>query len=130
MQMAEKITGEEQQTQEQENGLLFENILSEVRAHNCNDRTKLLIDAINDELKAVMQAITKYSKDGSISIKLEFKCLQANEMMISAKIDSKKPRGQSTGTRMYRDEKGQLYMDDPNQLKLIDARKVQSIRGN
>ena len=130
MQMAEKIIEEEQQNQEQENGLLFENILCEVRAHNCNDRTKLLIDAINDELKAVMQAITKYSKDGSISIKLNFKCLQANEMMISAMIDSKKPRGQSTGTRMYRDEKGQLYMDDPNQLKLIDARKVQSIRGN
>lgn len=29
---------------------------------------------------------------------------------------------------MYRDERGQLYMDDPNQLKLIDTRKVQSIR--
>ena len=73
------------------------------------------------------QAI-EYSKDASITLKLEFKCLQANELMVSAKLESKKPRGQSTGTKMYRDERGQLYMDDPNQLKLIDTRKVQSIR--
>lgn len=111
-----------------EEGLTFENILTEVRVHNCKDRTKLLIDGINDEIKDIMQAVSKYSKDASITLKLEFKCLQANELMVSAKLESKKPRGQSTGTKMYRDERGQLYMDDPNQLKLIDTRKVQSIR--
>ena len=30
----------------EEEGLTFENILTEVRVHNCKDRTKLLIDGI------------------------------------------------------------------------------------
>ena len=113
--------------QSDDSEVLFENILAEVRASNCKDRTRLLIDSINDEIKEVMQAINKYGKDGKITITVNFKCVQANEMLISASIEGKKPKGQATGTKMYRDMKGRLYMDDPMQMKLLDTHNVHSI---
>ena len=117
----------ELQTGSDDQEILFENILAEVRASNCKDRTRLLIDSINDEIKEVMQAINKYGKDGKITITVNFKCVQANEMLISASIEGKKPKGQATGTKMYRDLKGRLYMDDPMQMKLLDTHNVHSI---
>lgn len=112
------------QTTSNEDEISFENILAEVRASNHNDRTRLLIDAVNDEIKDVMSAINKYGKNGKITIVLKFDCVQANEMTISAEVDGKKPKGQATGTKMFRDLKGRLYMDDPNQTKLFDANNV------
>ncbi len=128
--MAEK---EEERTAEtvacsDEQEILFENILAEVRASNCKDKTRFLIDSVNDEIKDVMQAINKYGKDGQIKITLKFKCVQANEMLISAEIEGKKPKGQATGTKMFRDLKGRLYLDDPNQMALFDKNNVRSIK--
>lgn len=111
-----------------EEEILFENILAEVRASNCKDKTRFLIDSINDEIKDVMQAINKYGKDGQIKITLKFKCIQANEMLVSAEIEGKKPKGQATGTKMFRDLKGRLYLDDPNQMALFDKNNVRSIK--
>ena len=128
--MAEK---EEERTAEtvacsNEQEILFENILAEVRASNCKDKTRFLIDSVNDEIKDVMQAINKYGKDGQIKITLKFKCVQANEMLVSAEIEGKKPKGQATGTKMFRDLKGRLYLDDPNQMALFDKNNVRSIK--
>lgn len=128
--MAEK---EEERTVEtvacsDEQEILFENILAEVRASNCKDKTRFLIDSVNDEIKDVMQAINKYGKDGQIKITLKFKCVQANEMLVSAEIEGKKPKGQATGTKMFRDLKGRLYLDDPNQMALFDKNNVRSIK--
>lgn len=111
-----------------EQEILFENILAEVRASNCKDKTRFLIDSVNDEIKDVMQAINKYGKDGQIKITLKFKCVQANEMLVSAEIEGKKPKGQATGTKMFRDLKGRLYLDDPNQMALFDKNNVRSIK--
>lgn len=108
--------------------ILFEQILADVRASNCRDRTRFLIDSINDEIKDVMSAINKYGKDGQIKITLKFKCVQANEMMVSAELESKKPRGQATGTKMFRDLKGRLYLDDPCQMKMFDTNRVAQIK--
>ena len=128
--MAEK---EEERTAEtvacsDEQEILFENILAEVRASNCKDKTRFLIDSVNDEIKDVMQAINKYGKDGQIKITLKFKCVQANEMLVSAEIEGKKPKGQATGTKMFRDLKGRLYLDDQNQMALFDKNNVRSIK--
>ena len=129
MGMSDKDNNAElESNQNQDDEILFENILAEVRASNHKDRTRLLIDAMNDEVRDVMQAISKYGKDGSITLKLKFKCVQANEMEISAEVDSKKPKGQATGTKMFRDLKGRLYMDDPNQLKMFETNNVHSIK--
>ena len=111
-----------------EQEILFQNILAEVRASNCKDKTRFLIDSVNDEIKDVMQAINKYGKDGQIKITLKFKCVQANEMLVSAEIEGKKPKGQATGTKMFRDLKGRLYLDDPNQMALFDKNNVRSIK--
>lgn len=132
MAKAEQTEQQEEKTSQIENcsideEILFENILAEVRASDYNDRTKLLIDAVNNEIKDVMQAVNKYNQNGSIKITLKFTCIKANEMNISAEVEGKKPKGQATGTTMYRDLKGRLYMDDPNQMKLLDPQNVHKI---
>lgn len=128
-----KIENEERKSQietcDNDQEILFENILAEVLASNHNDRSRLLIDSINDEIKDVMQAINKYGKNGSITIKVFFNCVQANEMSISAEVEGKKPKGKATGTKMFRDLKGRLYMDDPNQTKLFTIDNVHTIKG-
>lgn len=128
--MAEKVEERSAEivTCSDEQEILFENILAEVRASNCKDKTRFLIDSVNDEIKDVMQAINKYGKDGQIKITLKFKCVQANEMLVSAEIEGKKPKGQATGTKMFRDLKGRLYLDDPNQMALFDKNNVRSIK--
>ena len=108
--------------------VLFETILAEVKASNSKDRTRSLIDAINDDIRELMQSVNKYGKDGKITITLKFKCVQANEMNISAELETKKPKGVAAGTQMFRDLKGRLYMDDPNQMKLFATDNVRKIK--
>lgn len=134
--MAKSETEELQETTAQieagsiDEEILFENILAEVRASDHSDRTRLLIDAVNSEIKDVMAAVNKYNSNGSIKITLRFDCVpkRANEMVISAEVEGKKPKGQATGTTMYRDLKGRLYMDDPNQMKLLDPQNIHKIK--
>lgn len=120
--MTEKQPPEEieQETQADDMQILFDQLLHEVRASNCNDRTRMLIDSMNDEIKDLMQAVNKYGKNGEITLNIKFKVIQANEMEICAEIKSKKPKGKATGTKMFTDQKGRLYLDDPNQMKLFD----------
>lgn len=108
--------------------ILFEIMLAELNASNNKDRTRALIDAMNDDIKDMMQAINKYQKDGKITLTLKFKCRQANEMEISAEIKTEKPKGIARGTQMFRDAKGRLYMDDPNQTKLFEVRRLQEVK--
>lgn len=109
--------------------ILFETMLAEVKCSNSKDRTRALIDAINDDIKEMMQAINKYGKNGKMVLTLKFNCVQANEMEISAELETKKPKGTAKGTQMFRDMKGRLYMDDPNQTKLFDVNNVRRIKG-
>ena len=60
----------DQELQEDET-LKFENLLAEVRSVDNKDRTKYLIDCCNNNLKELMQAISKYSESGKMTITID-----------------------------------------------------------
>ncbi len=71
-----------------------------------------------------MQAINEYNKGGKITIEINIGVEEKNELSIQANVKTSKPKGKIPKNPYFRDQKGHLYMDDPNQLKLISSRQV------
>ena len=98
----------------EDGSLIFENLLAEIRTVDCKDRTKYLVDAINTDLSDLMQGIAKYNESGKMIITLDFQVSKkSKEMNIIADIQTKKPKGKITSNTFYRDNKGKIYLDDP-----------------
>lgn len=115
----------DQELQEDET-LKFENLLAEVRSVDNKDRTKYLIDCCNNNLKELMQAISKYSESGKMTITIEFQVAKkSKELNVIATVDIKKPKGKVDHNTFYRDDKGNIYLDDP---ELTKGGKVTELR--
>ena len=71
-----------------------------------------------------MQSINEYNKGGKITIEIGIGVEEKNELSIQATVKTTKPKGKIPKNPYYRDQKGNLYMDDPNQLKIFSTRKV------
>ena len=72
--------------------LKFEHLLAEVRSVDNKDRTKYLIDCCNNNLKELMQAISKYSESGKMTITLDFQVAKkSKELNVIATVEIKKP---------------------------------------
>lgn len=107
----------DQELQEDET-LKFENLLAEVRSVDNKDRTKYLIDCCNNNLKELMQAISKYSESGKMTITIDFQVAKkSKELNVIATVDIKKPKGKVDHNTFYRDDKGNIYLDDPELTK-------------
>lgn len=114
--MADYIDTEQELSEDET--LKFEHLLAEVRSVDNKDRTKYLIDCCNNNLKELMQAISKYSESGKMTINLEFQVAKkSKELNIVATVEIKKPKGKITSNTFYRDEKGNIYLDDPELTK-------------
>lgn len=113
-------------TVQEDDSLTFENLLAELRAVDHKDRTKMLIDAINNNQKELLQAVCKYSEKGSITIKLDFSVdNKTKEMKIDATVDIKKPKGKCTNM-LYHNDKGDILLYDPDMR--VSADKVTQLR--
>ena len=65
-----------------------------------------------------MQAISKYSESGKMTITLDFQVAKkSKELNVIATVEIKKPKGKITSNTFYRDEKGNIYLDDPELTK-------------
>lgn len=102
----------------------FEQLLKTVRVINSKNKQQKLGDCINFELDDLMQAINEYNKGGKITIEIGIGIEEKNELSLQAIVKTTKPKGKIPKNPFYRDQKGQLYLDDPNQLKLISSRQV------
>jgi len=106
--------------------LKFEHLLAEVRSVDNKDRTKYLIDCCNNNLKELMQAISKYSESGKMTITIDFQVAKkSKELNVVASVDIKKPKGKVDHNTFYRDEKGNIFLDDP---ELTKGGKVTELR--
>ena len=109
-----------------DDSLTFENLLAELRAVDNKDRTRVLIEAINNNQKELLQAVCKYSEKGSMTIKLDFGVeKKTNDLKIDVNIDIKKPKG-SCSNMLFHNDKGDILLYDPNMI--TSTQKVQSIR--
>ena len=106
----------------------FEEIAAITRTVNSKDRTMKLKDCINFELKDLMQKVNEYNKGGKLTITLEIGIGDKNELDFKAEVKATKPKGKKPSNIFYRDHKGELYLDDPNQMHLIDPQVVRNLR--
>ena len=105
----------------------FSELLETIKTVNSKDKTMKLGDCIQFELNDLMQKINEYNKGGEITIRLRVSVEEKNELNLIAYVQAKKPKGSIKSNVFYRDTKGKLYLDDPNQLKLIDTKTVTEI---
>lgn len=102
----------------------FDELLKTMRVINSKNKQQKLGDCINYELEDLMQSINEYNKGGKIVIEIAIGIEEKNELNLQAVVKTTKPKGKIPKNPYYRDQKGQLYLDDPNQLKLISSRQV------
>lgn len=102
----------------------FDEIASITRTVNSCDRIMKLKECIDFELKKMMQKINEYNKGGKLVITLDIGIAEKNELNIQAEVKTTPPKGKKPSNAFYRDNKGDLYLDDPNQLHLIDPKIV------
>lgn len=105
----------------------FKELLLTTRTIDSKNRQVKLGKCIDFELQELMQAINEYNKGGSISIDIKIGVEEKNELSIQATVKTTKPKGKVPSNPYYRDQKGNLYMDDPNQLKIFSTRTVVDI---
>lgn len=82
-------------------------------------------ECIDFELDDLMQAVNEYNKGGKITIEIGIGIEEKNELSLQATVKTSKPKGKIPKNPFYRDQKGQLYLDDPNQLRLIPRKVVE-----
>ena len=106
----------------------FKELLQTVRVIDSKNRQCKLGKCIDYELDDLMQSINEYKKVGKITIEIAIGIEEKNELSIQGSVKTSKPKGKTPKNPYYRDQKGHLYMDDPNQLKLISTRQVYDLQ--
>lgn len=117
---------DEQRTDDQTVG--FKELLLTTRVIDSKNRQVKLGKCIDFELEDLMQSINEYNKGGKITIEIGIGVEEKNELSIQATVKTTKPKVKIPKNPYYRDQKGNLYMDDPNQLKIFSTRKVVEIQ--
>ena len=102
----------------------FKELLQSLRVIDSKNRQTKLGKCIDFEMEDLMQAINEYNKGGKITIEICIGIEDKNELNLQATVKTCKPKGKIPRNPYYRDQKGQLYLDDPNQLRLFSARQV------
>lgn len=111
-----------------EENIGFKELLKTVRVINSKNKQQKLGDCIDFELEDLMQSVNEYNKGGKIVIEIGIGIEEKNELNLQAIVKTSKPKGKIPKNPFYRDQKGQLYLDDPNQLKLISSRQVYDLQ--
>ncbi|MCD7740346.1 MAG: hypothetical protein LUH11_03250 [Candidatus Gastranaerophilales bacterium] len=113
---------------EREESIGFSELLKTVRVLDSNGKQTKLGKCIDFELDELMTAINEYNKGGKITIELGIGVEEKNELSLQAIVKTTKPKGRIPQNPFFRDQRGKLYFDDPNQLKLINSKQVYEIR--
>ena len=111
----------------QQEEILFEELLETVKTVDSKDKSKFLGRCINDELTEALQKVNEYKRNAELTIKIKINQGDRNELNILAEVSKKVPKGTIKHNVFYQDSKGGLYLDDPHQMKLLDARKVENL---
>ena len=110
---------------ELEQAIGFNELLATTRTVNSKNRQVKLGKCIEDELEDLMYAINENNKGGKLNIEISINVEEGNELSIQATVKTTKPKRKTPKNPYYRDQKGNLYMDDPNQLKIFSSQVVE-----
>lgn len=93
-----------------------------------NYRNGVLDERLTLDLKKVVTACKQHSKMGQLKLIISLKPKSIGEMEVSIKHEKKIPERDTFDNIMFTDNKGDLFEDDPQQLKLFD--KVECLVDN
>jgi hypothetical protein len=89
-------------------------LMNIIRACDSKDRTKYLGEVIDTELKNAIIAVERYNKSAKLKINLVITPIEnGKETTISADVNLTKPKGKPSAQPFFRDNKGNIYLDDP-----------------
>ncbi len=111
--------------------LKFMDMLSMMRVIDDDDRVRKFEDCIETQFDLVSKKVSEYGKDGKLVIEVKFQCdkKSKNGVNIFAEVKKTIPKGVQANP-FYRDSRtGGLYLDDPDQLKLFNSKKVAKMGG-
>lgn len=98
--------------------LEFVDLLNEIKTINKENKSVKLIDAIKSELTEVTKRTYEYNKAGEITINIKVNPESKNIVDVVGTVKSKMPVGKISN-EFYQNIKGNLYLDNPEQMKLI-----------
>lgn len=107
----------------------FTEIAAVARVVNSKDRTMKLKDCIDFELRELMQKINEYNKGGKLTITLDIKIGDKNELDVQAEVATVKPKGKKPTNTFFRDNKGEIYLDVPEQLHVVSTEDYRKMKG-
>lgn len=87
-----------------------------------------LIDDLNNAIAEVVQAVIITGKKGRVSLTLSIGTEETKAgtiVTVNDKIATKLPELSSPETRLWADEHGELFEDDPRQGKLFDPAAIE-----
>ena len=111
--------------------LKFMDMLSMMRVIDDDDRVRKFEDCIENNFDIVSKKVAEYGRDGKLVIEVKFQCDKKNKNGVNIFAEVKKtiPKG-CQANPFYRDSRtGGLYLDDPDQLKLFDSKRVVPMSG-
>ncbi|MBR3655263.1 MAG: hypothetical protein IKR34_02075 [Candidatus Gastranaerophilales bacterium] len=108
-------------TEQTDETIGFKELLLTTRVIDSKNHQCKLGKCIDFELDNLMQAINEYNKGGKLTITIDIGVAEKNELNIQAEVKTNPPKGKKPSNPFYRDYKGRLFMDDPNQMKLIQT---------
>ena len=110
-----------------EENLTFEQIAQTLQTVNSKNKVMQLDECIDFELRELAQRVYQYRKGAELNITLKFNPDSRNELQVLAEVKTKIPKGKVKENLLYIDSKGNLFQEDPDQLKLLDKKQVDSI---
>lgn len=108
--------------------LTLDDLLEDLQTFKSNGDCGSLKDVVNFELERIAKGAKKSNKKAEITIKMTFLPGGAEQMLISAAVNTKLSAPVALPLTAYTDERGRLYGEDPAQSKLpLEIKRKASI---
>lgn len=95
----------------------FMEIISNIEVSR-NGRAFFLNEALDSAVADATSATEQYGKESTVTITISVKKLEEGKAVIAAKVNEKLAKGATTGISIYRNKKGELFLEDPYQPNL------------
>ena len=86
-----------------------------------DSNSEFLDTAIERAVREVVTKVSRHQKVGELNLKMKFKPLSPEKMVISCELKTKVPQPSAAERHVYLNRKGELVADDPKQPMLPGA---------
>ena len=108
----------------------FMQMLSAMRVIDDDDKVRVFKDCIEAQYSVVSRKVAEYKRDGSLTITMKFQPDKKNKNVVNVYAEVKRniPKGSQCNSFYSDPRTGELYYEDPNQMKLWKGATVHDIK--